>query len=131
MRDNYEAENYDYDEECYETEDYNQEEYDEDEYDEEEYKEPTPSWKDTVIFGIVNIVCVLLATMTSIVFLSSFLVILLMFGVMFSAKCIVDDWKEGFKTSAFLCVIGTLLNVAAALIYVFTILAVTIGKFIY
>lgn len=96
-----------------------------------EYKEPTPSWKDTVIFGIVNIVCVLLATMTSIVFLSSFLVILLMFGVMFSAKCIVDDWKEGFKTSAFLCVIGTLLNVAAALIYVFTILAVTIGKFIY
>lgn len=131
MRDNYEAENYDYDEECYETEDYNQEEYDEDEYDEEEYKEPTPSWKDTVIFGIVNIVCVLLATMTSIVFLSSFLVILLMFGVMFSAKCIVDDWKEGFKTSAFLCVIGTLLKVAAALIYVFTILAVTIGKFIH
>ena len=111
MRDNYEAENYD--------------------YDEEQYKEPTPSWKGTVIFGIVNIVCVLLATMTSIVFLSSFLVILLMFGVMFSAKCIVDDWKEGFKTSAFLCVIGTLLNVAAALIYVFTILAVTIGKFIH
>ena len=128
MRDNYEAENYDYDEECYDTENYDQEEYDEDEY---EYKEPTPSWKDTVIFGIVNIVCVLLATMTSIVFLSSFLVILLMFGVMFSAKCIVDDWKEGFKTSAFLCVIGTLLNVAAALIYGFTILAVTIGKFIY
>ena len=126
MRDNYEAENYDYDEECYDTENYDQEEYDED-----EYKEPTPSWKDTVLFGIVNIVCVLLATMTSIVFLSSFLVILLMFGVMFSAKCIVDDWKEGFKTSAFLCVIGTLLNVAAALIYVFTILAVTIGKFIH
>ena len=126
MRDNYEAENYDYDEERYETEDYNQEEYDED-----EYKEPTPSWKGTVIFGIVNIVCVLLATMTRTVFFSSFLVILLMFGVMFSAKCIVDDWKEGFKTSAFLCVIGTLLNVAAALIYVFTILAVTIGKFIH
>lgn len=126
MRDNYEAENYDYDEECYDTENYDQEEYDED-----EYKEPTPSWKDTVIFGIVNIVCVLLATMTRTVFFSSFLVILLMFGVMFSAKCIVDDWKEGFKTSAFLCVIGTLLNVAAALIYVFTILAVTIGKFIY
>lgn len=98
MRDNYEAENYDYDEERYETEDYNQEEYDED-----EYKEPTPSWKGTVIFGIVNIVCVLLATMTRTVFFSSFLVILLMFGVMFSAKCIVDDWKEGFKTSAFLC----------------------------
>ena len=123
MRDNYEAENYDYDEECYETENYDREEYDNDE---KEYKEPTPSWKGTVIFGIVNIVCVLLATMTRTVFFSSFLVILLMFGVMFSAKCIVDDWKEGFKTSAFLCVIGTLLNVAAALI-----LAVTIGKFIY
>lgn len=128
MRDNYEAENYDYDEECYDIENYNREEYDNDE---KEYKEPTPSWKGTVIFGIVNIVCVLLATMTRTVFFSSFLVILLMFGVMFSAKCIVDDWKEGFKTSAFLCVIGTLLNVAAALIYVFTILAVTIGKFIH
>ena len=95
------------------------------------YEESKSYLKVCVGFGIVNLLLAFLLTNFRVRYLSEGIIVLIIFGIAGSAKCIVDDWKEGFKTSAFLCVIGTLLNVAAALIYVFTILAVTIGKFIH
>lgn len=94
-----------------------------------EHQEPTPSWKSCVIFGIVNILLVLLCTKLHVILISASLILLLMCGVVVTAQFIKVDWKAGFRLSAVGCVIGFLLQCVAALLYVVNILSGFISLF--
>ena len=64
---------------------------------EEKNKAPAPQWKGCIIFGIVNIVLVLLCTKSNIVMLSVALTLLIAVGVVTTIQSIREDWQEGFK----------------------------------
>ena len=74
----------------------------------EENKESKPQWKGCIIFGIINIIFVLLCTKLNIVMLSVALILLIAAGVVTTIQSIKEDWKEGFKGSAIGCVVGLL-----------------------
>lgn len=97
----------------------------------EENKIPTPSWKGCIIFGIVNIILVLLCTKLNILMISTAMIILITAWVVVSAQLIKEDWKADFKLSAMGCVIGLLLHCFAAVLYVFNILSGIIALFIH
>ena len=63
---------------------------------EDNNKEPKPQWKGCIIFGIVNIILVLLCTKLNIVMLSVALILLIVAGVVTTIQSIKEDWKEGF-----------------------------------
>ena len=86
---------------------------------EDNNKEPKPQWKGCIIFGIVNIIFVLLCTKLNIVMLSVALILLIAAGVVTTIQSIKEDWQEGFKGSAIGCVVGLLLNCFASILYVF------------
>lgn len=89
---------------------------------EEKQKAPTPNWAGCVIFGIINIGFVFLATSLGMTLISTALAILIAVGVMFSLHCAKEDWKAGLKASSFGCVAGFLLNGCAGVLYVWKIL---------
>ena len=84
---------------------------------------PSPSWKDCIIFGVVNVGLVLLCTKLPIMILSLSLGLLLIGGVIVTPKFIKDDWKAGYKISAFGCIIGFLLQCLACALYVVNVLS--------
>ncbi|MBR5897506.1 MAG: hypothetical protein IKZ39_07815 [Lachnospiraceae bacterium] len=90
---------------------------------EENKKTPAPSWKGCIIFGLVVVALVLLATKLKVVLFSAALILLIVAGIVTSAKSVAEDWKEGFKVSAAGCVIGLLLNCLAAVLYVIGIVS--------
>ena len=95
----------------------------------EENKESKPQWKGCIIFGIINIIFVLLCTKLNIVMLSVALILLIAAGVVTTIQSIKEDWKEGFKLSAIGCVVGLLVNFFAAVLYVFNVLSSILGMF--
>ena len=95
----------------------------------EENKESKPQWKGCIIFGIINIIFVLLCTKLNIVMLSVALILLIAAGVVTTIHSIKEDWKEGFKLSAIGCVVGLLVNFFAAVLYVFNVLSSILGMF--
>lgn len=90
-------------------------------------KTPKPSWGGCVVFGIANIIFVFLCTKFDTILLSTSLLLLIVVGTVLSAACIRDDWKAGFKKSALGCIAGLLLNLTAAVLYVFNVLSSLIG----
>ena len=84
---------------------------------------PKPSWKGCIIFGIINLLLVLLCTKLNIILVSAALVLLIIAGIVVSAQSIKEDFKSGFKISAIGCVIGLLLQLFAGALYVFNILS--------
>ncbi|MBQ9935824.1 MAG: hypothetical protein IJO70_08255 [Lachnospiraceae bacterium] len=88
-------------------------------------------WKECIIFGVVNILLVLLATKLNIMLISVAMILLIVAGVVVSAQYIKKEWNEGFKISAVGCVIGFLLHCGAGVLYVFSILMGIIGLFGY
>ena len=92
--------------------------------------EPKPSWKGCIIFGIINILLVLLCTKLSIVLVSTAMILLIITGIAFAVKSIKEDREAGFKLSALCCVIGLLLQCAAAILYVFNIVSGIISPFV-
>ena len=95
----------------------------------EENKELKPQWKGCIIFGIVNIIFVHLCTKLNIVMLSVALILLIAAGVVTTIQSIKEDWKAGFKGSAIGCVVGLLLNLLAAILYVFNVLSSILNIF--
>ena len=89
--------------------------------------ESKPQWKGCVIFGLINIALVLLCTKLNIIMISAAMILLIVIGVAVTVQSVKEDWREGFKASAFGCVIGLLLNCFAAVLYVFNILSGVIG----
>lgn len=85
--------------------------------------QPTPSWKGCIIFGIVNIGLVLLCTKLPVMILSASLILIIVCGVVVTVQFIKEDWKAGFKISAFGCVIGFLFQCCACVLYVVNILS--------
>ena len=92
-------------------------------------KEPKPQWKGCIIFGIVNIIFVLLCTKLNIVMLSVALILLIAAGVVTTVQSIKEDWKAGFKESAIGCMVGLLFNCFAAFLYVFNVLSSILNIF--
>ena len=86
-------------------------------------------WKGCIIFGIINIVFVLLCTKLNIVMLSVALILLIAAGVVTTIQSIKEDWQEGFKVSAIGCIVGLLLNCFATVLYVFNVLSSILGIF--
>lgn len=95
----------------------------------ENNKESKPQWKGCIIFGIINIVFVLLCTKLNIIMLSVALILLIAAGVVTTIQSIKEDWQEGFKVSAIGCIVGLLLNCFAAVLYVFNVLSSILGIF--
>lgn len=89
-------------------------------------KEATPSWKGCIIFGVINILLVLLCTQLGKMVLSNSVILLIVAGFVFSIQCIREDWKAEFKASAVGCIIGLVLHCGAAILYVVNILNVAI-----
>lgn len=75
---------------------------------EKKNKVPAPRWKGCIIFGLINIVFVLLCTQLNIVMLSVALILLILAGVVTAIQSIKEDWQEGFKVSAIGCMVGLL-----------------------
>ena len=84
---------------------------------EKQHKEPAPSWKGCIGFGVVNIVLVLLCTKLSMVLLSTGMLLLLAVGVAVAVQSIKEDWKAGFTQSAIGCGLGLGLHVVATVLY--------------
>lgn len=96
----------------------------------EPVKTPSPSWKGCIIFGIINLLLVFLCTKLNILLISTALILLIITGFAITAKSVKEDWSAGFRLSALGCVIGLLLQCAAAVLYVFNILSGIISMFI-
>ena len=92
-------------------------------------QEPKPSWLSCIIFGIFNILLVLLCTKLGVMLLSVSMMLLLACGVVATAQCMIEDWQNGFKASAFGCAAGLLLQILAVVLYVFGIFSGLIGIF--
>ena len=88
---------------------------------ENKLEEPTPSWKGCIIFGIINILLVLLATNIRVILISFSLILILIIGIATSVQSIKEDWKMGFKISALGCIVGLLLHLCALALYVWNI----------
>lgn len=89
------------------------------------------SWKECLIFGIVNILLVILATKLNIMLISVAIILLIVAGVVVSAQYTRENMNEGYKLSAVGCVIGLLLHCGAGVLYVFNILMGFIGIFVH
>lgn len=85
---------------------------------ENKLEEPTPSWKGCIIFGIINILLVLLATNIRVILISLSLILILIIGMATSVHSMKADWKMGFKISSIGCVVGLLLHLCALILYV-------------
>lgn len=94
---------------------------------EEKNSIPKQQWKGCIIFGLVNIGLVLLCTKLNITMFSVSMILLIAAGVWSTVQSIKEDWKEGFKLSAFGCVVGLLLNVFSVVLYVYNILLNVLG----
>ena len=94
------------------------------------YEEAKSSLKVCVGFGIVNLLLAFLLTSFRVKFISEAMIFLIIFGIVGSAKCIADNWKEGFKFLALGCLVGLLLNGLACEIYVSTILSTLFSQII-
>lgn len=92
--------------------------------------ETKPSWKGCIIFGIINILLVLLCTKLNIILISTAMILLIITGFAVAVKSIKDDREAGFRLSAFGCIIGLLLQCAAGVLYVFNIVSNIISPFI-
>ena len=92
-------------------------------------KEPTPSWKFSIIFGLIDLGAVFLRTHLGIILLSTAMIILIACGIAVTPKFIKDDWQNGFKVSAVLCVVGLLMHISAAALYAATILIKLVSMF--
>lgn len=92
--------------------------------------ETKPSWKGCIIFGIINILLVLLCTKLSIVLVSTAMILLIITGIAVAVKSIKEDSEAGFKLSALGCVVGLLLQCVAGVLYVFNIVSNIISPFI-
>lgn len=88
-----------------------------------EEQTPTPSWKSCIIFGIVNILLVLLCTKLHIILISASLILMLAGGVIVTAQFIKEDWNAGFRLSAVGCVIGFLMQCFACVLYLLNIVS--------
>lgn len=86
-------------------------------------KEPEPQWKGCIIFGIVNIVLVLLATKLNIVLISAALILIIAACFCATIQLAKEDWQNNFKISAVGCLAGLMLNCFATVLYVFNILS--------
>lgn len=82
------------------------------------YEESKSYLKVCVGFGIVNLLLAFLLTNFRVRYLSEGIIVLIIFGIAGSAKCIVDIWKKGFKLLALGCLVAFLLNCLACEIYV-------------
>ena len=92
--------------------------------------EPKPSWKGCIIFGIINILLVLLCTKLNIILISTAMILLIITGIAVTAKAVKDDREAGFRLSGLGCIIGLLLQCAAGVLYVFNIVSNIISPFI-
>lgn len=61
---------------------------------EKKIKEPTTSWKGCIIWGVVNILLVLLCTSLGKIMLSSAMILLIIFGFAISFQFVKEDWKS-------------------------------------
>lgn len=95
-----------------------------------EDKKPALKWKECIIFGIVNILLVLLATKLNILLISTLMILLIIVGISVSAQYIKEEWKKGYKVSAVGCGVGLLLHCGAGVLYVINILTGVIGVFV-
>jgi hypothetical protein len=86
-------------------------------------KNPKPQWKGCIVFGIINILLVILCTKMNIVMISIAMILLIAAGIVATAQSVKEDWQQGFKLSAIGCAMGVLLNCLAGALYVFNILS--------
>ena len=95
----------------------------------ENKKEPKPQWKECIIFGLVNVLLVLLCTKLKVTLISVALILVIAAGVVATIKTVKEDWKEGFKASAIGCTVGLILHLISAVLYVFNVLGNILGIF--
>lgn len=98
--------------------------------DDNKSKELSPSWKGSIIFGLINIFLVILCTQIRIVLFSNAMILLLICGICVTFEFIKTDWREGFKASAIGCVIGLIFHCVASILYVTRILGALIAPFL-
>ena len=92
--------------------------------------EQKPSWKGCIVFGIINILLVLLCTKLNIILISTAMILLIIIGIAVTAKSVKEDRESGFKLSALGCVVGLLLQCVAGVLYVFNIVSNIISPFV-
>ena len=92
-------------------------------------KNPRPQWKGCIVFGIINILFVILCTKINFVMISIALILLIAAGIVATAQSVKEDWRQGFKLSAIGCTVGVLLNCLAGALYVFNVLSSVLDLF--
>ncbi len=92
-------------------------------------KDPKPQWKECIVFGVINVLLVLLCTKLKVTMISVALILLIAAGVVATIKTIKEDWQEGFKLSAIGCTFGLILHIVAAVLYVINVLGNILGVF--
>ncbi len=92
--------------------------------------EQKPSWNGCIVFGILNILLVLLCTKLHIILISTAMILLIITGFAVAVKSIKEDREAGFKLSALGCVVGLLLQCIAGVLYVFNVVSNIISPFI-
>jgi|P827metagenome_2_1110787.scaffolds.fasta_scaffold00715_16 hypothetical protein len=92
-------------------------------------KDPKPQWKECIVFGVINVLLVLLCTKLKVTMISVALILLIAAGVVATIKTIKEDWQEGFKSSAIGCTFGLILHIVAAVLYVINVLGNILGVF--
>ncbi|MCR5541671.1 MAG: hypothetical protein K6F71_12760 [Ruminococcus sp.] len=90
-------------------------------------KENKASWKGDIIFGVINILLVLLCTKLNIILISSAMVLLIIIGIAVSAQSVKENFAAGHKLAAIGCGVGVLLQCTAAVLYVVNILMGLLG----
>lgn len=95
-----------------------------------EQKELDSSWKECIIFGVINILLVLFCTMLRRVLLSFGMILLIIFGFIFSVRLIKENWKEGLKKSVIGCGIGLSLHCLAAYLYAVNVWTALVNTFL-
>ena len=92
-------------------------------------KDPKPQWKECFVFGIINVLLVLLCTKLKVTMISVALILLIAAGVVATIKTVKEDWQEGFKASAIGCIFGLILHIVAAVLYMINVLGNILGVF--
>ena len=90
-------------------------------------EENKASCKGDIIFGLINILLVLLCTKLNIILISSAMVLLIIIGIAVSAQSVKENFAAGHKLAAIGCGVGVLLQCAAAVLYVVNILMGLLG----
>jgi hypothetical protein len=80
------------------------------------------SWKGCIIFGIINILLVLLCTKLNVMIISTGMMLLIAAGIYVSVQSAKEDFGAGLSAQALGCVVGLLVNAGAAVLYVVNIL---------